>query len=85
MGNIIVCRLAKDPRFKIKVSLNKEVNKIQYLNVMTGLECESPDLVLNNKTEDKEINDKWQYLIQSVKHDKRLYYKITEGMKVIEY
>lgn len=84
MANITVCRLAKDPRFKMKVSFNKEINKIKFLNVITGAECESPDLAFHSRS-DNEINDKWQHLIESVKHDKRLYYKILEGMKVIEY
>ena len=85
MGNITICRLAKDPRFKIKVSINKEINKIKYLDIMTGAECENPDLAVHSKNMINEINDKWQYLIESVKHDKRLYYKISEGMNVIEY
>lgn len=85
MVNISVCRLAEDPRFKIKVSFDKETNKIKYLNIMTGEECESPDLVMVSTNMDNDINDKWRYLIEAVKHDKRLCYKISEGMNVIEY
>lgn len=85
MKNISICRLAKDPRFKIKVSVDKEIRKIRYLNVITGVECENPDLAVQSKVKDKEITDKWNDLIKSVKHDKRLYYKISEGMQVIEY
>lgn len=85
MRKTSVCRLARDPRFKIKVSINKEMKKINYLNVITGAECENPDLAVQSSTKDKEVTDKWMYLIESVKHDKRLYYKISEGMQVIEY
>lgn len=85
MANISVCRLAKDPRFKIKVSYDKETNKIKYLNIMTGEECENPDLVLLSTNRNNEINDKWRYLIEAIKRDKRLCYKILDGMNIIEY
>lgn len=85
MKNMSICRLAEDPRFKIKVSVDKEISKLSYLNVLTGTECENPDSVIQSTLKNKEINDKWSCLIESVKQDKRLYYKVLEGMQVIEY
>lgn len=85
MANISVCRLAEDPRFKIKVSFDKRTNKIKYLNIMTGEECENPDSVLLSINKNNEVNSKWRYLIESVKNDKTLYRKVLGGMDVIEY
>lgn len=85
MANISVCRLAKDPRFKIKVSIDGKINEIKYLNIMTGEECENPDLVLLGTNMNSEINNKWRYLIEAVKNDKKLYKKVLEGRSVIEY
>jgi hypothetical protein len=85
MVNISVCRLAEDPRFKIKVSVDGKTNKIKYLNIITGEECENPDLVLLSTNINNEINNKWRYLIEAVKNDKRLYKKVLEGSSVIEY
>jgi len=85
MGNISICRLAEDPRFKIKVSFDKKTNKIKYLNIMTGEECENPDSVLISTNGNNEISNKWHYLIESIKLDKGLYQKVLGGMGVIEY
>lgn len=85
MANVSVCRLAEDPRFKIKVSFDRKTNKIKYLNIMTGEECENPDLVLLSIKMNNEINTKWKCLVESIKQDKRLQQKLLGGMDVIEY
>lgn len=85
MENMSICRLAEDPRFKIKVGFDRKTNKIKYINIMTGEECENPDLALLSTNKKTEINDKWHYLIESIKHDKTLFQKVLGGMKVIEY
>lgn len=85
MKHMSICRLAKDPRFKIKVSADRKGSKVKYLNVLTGTECESPDSAIESTVKNKEISDKWSCLIESVKKDKGLYYKVLGGMQVIEY